>query len=65
MVDSESSGSYEIIRNKTKKKEYQIMVHAVFHESDGTLEELLANEGGHDVLHFLFVSDLNIAIPVL
>lgn len=65
MVDSESSGSYEIIRNKTKKREYQIMVHAVFHEGDGTLEELLANEGGHDVLHFLFVSDSTIAKPVL
>lgn len=41
------------------------MVHAVFHEGDGALEELLTNEGGHDVLHFLFVSDSNIAIPVL
>lgn len=41
------------------------MVHAVFHEGDGTLEELLANKGGHDVLHFLFVSGSNNAIPVL
>ena len=41
------------------------MVHAVFHEGDGALEELLANEGGHDVLHFLFVSDSTIAKPVL
>ena len=32
------------------------MVHAVFHEADRTLEELLADEGGYDVLHLLFVS---------
>ena len=32
------------------------MVHAVFHEGDGALEELLADERRHDVLHLLRVS---------